>query len=67
MIKIHGTNKEDIRRSYKVYREEYSKNNNQCLKFLFEAKKSGLIHHLVGMDNLTTVEKQYIKSLTDEK
>jgi hypothetical protein len=67
VIKIHGMNKEDIRKSYKTYREENGKNNNHCLKFLFEAKKTGLIHYLVGMENLTTVEKQYISSLIDEK
>lgn len=67
MIKIYGMNRDDVQKSYKVIREEYGENINNCLKYLLEFKQNGLIHHIIGMENLTTVEKQYILSLTNDK
>ena len=66
-IKIYDMNKDDVQKSYKKIREEYGKNINKCLRYLLEFKQNGLIHHIAGMDNLTTVEKQYILSLMNDE
>lgn len=62
---INDMKKEEVRKSYTAMRNDCKKNMEFCLNYLLTFQQKGLIHHLVDMENLTTVEKQYIHSLAE--
>lgn len=59
--------KEEVQEAYKILRDKQGKSTYSCLNYLFKMHQNQLIHHFVGMENLTTIEKQYILSLIEEK
>lgn len=65
MIIANDLKKEEVRKSYKAVRTTCDKDIDICLGYLFKMQQSGLIHYLIDMDNITTVEKQYILSLSE--
>ncbi len=50
----------DVQEAYKIIRNKQENNIDFCLEYLLTMSQNGLIHHLVGMKDLTTVENQYI-------
>lgn len=53
----------EVQEAYKIIRNNQENNLDFCLKYLLKMSQDGLIHNLIGMENLTTVENQYILSL----
>lgn len=62
-----NTSRDEVRSYYSETKSKYSGDMDQCIHSLLMINQLGLIRYLQDMDNLTTVETQYISSLLEDK